>query len=436
MEPRSLRIALVYDCLYPHTVGGAERRYLGLAARLAARHHVTYVTRRQWPRAGVPEAPAGVEVVSVSGGQHLYGASGRRKIMPPLRFGCGVLRHLLRHRHRYDIVHVCSFPYFSLLAARLAHLAGGPPLVTDWLEVWSREYWTTYLGGLGGRLGAAVQGLCVRASGPAFVLSELHAQRLRQQGFEQNCVKLKGAYDGAIEPFPAAVDREPLVVYAGRHIGEKRVSIIPQAIAAARLQLPTLRGIIFGDGPERHRVLAEIHRLGLDGVIACPGFMPWEQVDGALRRAMCLLLPSQREGYGLVVVEAAARGTPSVVAAAPDNAATELIADGQNGVVARDASPLGLAEAMMAVHAAGPQLLSRTRAWFAAQAPTLTLDASLAQIESLYLTVARPEARSVTVPASRPLVMAPADFNQADSERLGSGEVIRTAEEERSVACR
>ena len=31
-----MRIAIVYDCLFPHTVGGAERWYRELAERLAA----------------------------------------------------------------------------------------------------------------------------------------------------------------------------------------------------------------------------------------------------------------------------------------------------------------------------------------------------------------------------------------------------------------
>ena len=43
-----------------------------------------------------------------------------------------------------------------------------------------------------------------------------------------------------------------------------------------------------------------------------------------------MVLPSRREGYGLVVVEAAARGVPSV--ADPDNAATELVQEGDERV--------------------------------------------------------------------------------------------------------
>src|ERR1700722_13595849 len=113
---RPVRICLVYDCIYPHTVGGAELWYRNLAERLAADgHEVDYLTLRQWPEgddAGVP----GVNVIAVGPRMALY-ADGRRRIVPPLRFGLGVLVHLARHGRDYEVVHTASFPYFSLLAA-------------------------------------------------------------------------------------------------------------------------------------------------------------------------------------------------------------------------------------------------------------------------------------------------------------------------------
>src|SRR5437764_744342 len=46
-----MRVCVVYDCLFPYTIGGAERWYRNLAERLAAEgHEVTYLTLRQWPR--------------------------------------------------------------------------------------------------------------------------------------------------------------------------------------------------------------------------------------------------------------------------------------------------------------------------------------------------------------------------------------------------
>ena len=60
-----MHICLVYDLLFPYTIGGAERWYRDLAERLAAEgHRVTYLTLRHWPDGEVVEVP-GVEVVPV-----------------------------------------------------------------------------------------------------------------------------------------------------------------------------------------------------------------------------------------------------------------------------------------------------------------------------------------------------------------------------------
>src|SRR5919109_1343829 len=115
-----MRIALVYDCLYPHTVGGAERWLRELALALAAEHEVTYVTRRQW---GPDEDPIpGIRCRGVAPGSRLYTAAGRRRLVPALRFGAGCFLHFVRNRRRYDIVHCLSYPYVPLVAARAAAL--------------------------------------------------------------------------------------------------------------------------------------------------------------------------------------------------------------------------------------------------------------------------------------------------------------------------
>jgi glycosyltransferase involved in cell wall biosynthesis len=380
-----VHVCVVYDCLFPHTVGGGERWYRALAERIAADgHRVTYLTLRQWDRGADPGVP-GVEVRVVGPRMALYvsDASGRRRIAPPLVFGLGVLWHLLLHGRRYDAVHTSSFPYFSLLAAALVRPLHRYRLVVDWFEVWSRAYWRSYLGRWGGAVGAFVQRLCARVPQRAFCLSRLHASRLRGEGMRSEPTLLTGLYDGALaaaEPAPA----RPVVLFAGRHIPEKRVPALVPALALARERVPQLRGEIFGDGPERPRVLAEIERLGLGEVVDAPGFVEHALVEEAMRSALCMTLPSSREGYGLVVVEASARATPSVVVAGADNAATELVDEGQNGFVAASASPEDLADAIVRVWEAGPALRKSTAAWFGRNAERLSLEHSLVTVLAAY----------------------------------------------------
>src|SRR5205814_9767184 len=98
----------------------------------------------------------------------------------------------------------------------------------------------------------------------------------------------------------------------------------------------------------------------------------------------CLLLPSRREGYGLVVVEAAARGVPAVVVAGPDNAATELVDEGINGTIAADASAHELAAAIVRVYNGGPALRASAAGWFRRNADRLSLEQSLERVLEAY----------------------------------------------------
>ena len=86
-----MRVCVVYDCLFPYTVGGGERWYRNVAERMAREgHEVTYLTLRQWDRGVIPELDEAVRVVAVGPRMALYTASGRRRILPPLVFGLGV----------------------------------------------------------------------------------------------------------------------------------------------------------------------------------------------------------------------------------------------------------------------------------------------------------------------------------------------------------
>jgi glycosyltransferase involved in cell wall biosynthesis len=375
-----MRVCLVFDCLYPHSVGGGERWYRAVADGISRRgYDVTYLTLRQWGPAG-PDVP-GVRVIAVGGNLELY-AGGRRSIGAQLRFALGVFRHLARHGGQYDVVQTPAL-HLSLLAVLFARSIRGFGLVVDWFEVWRRAYWLEYLGPVAGRLGWFGQRLSARSPHAALCFSRLHAERLRALGHEGEITLVEGLRD--LDADQAPVDSaEPVVVFAGRHIPEKHVTAIVPAVALAREQLPELRAVIFGDGPDRDQVLGQIGEHGLDGIVDAPGFAPADEVHETMRRALCHLFPSEREGYGIVVVEAAAIGTPTVVVEGPDNAAAELVDDGENGLVARSADPADLADAILRVAAAGPTLRRSTVEWFRRNRGRLSLDTSIGTLLDVY----------------------------------------------------
>lgn len=379
-----MRICLMYDCLYPYTVGGAERWFRNLAERLAAEgHEVTYLTLRQWEHGEQLDVDPRVEVVAVGPRMGLYADGGRRRIVPPLVFGAGVLWHLLRHGRRYEVVHTCAFPYFSLLAAALARPLGGYGLVVDWHEVWSRDYWRSYLGRVGGAIGYRVQRACARIPQRAFCFSRLHSSRLREEGLRGELTVLEGEYAGSLEP-PVPRPAEPAVVFAGRLIPEKRAPLAVAAFALAATRVQGLRGEFYGDGPEREALRRAIVEHGVQEIATAPGFVDARAIDEALRRAACMLSTSCREGYGMVVIEAAAHGTPVVVVQGPDNAAVELVQEGVNGTIAASDDPQTIAEAIVRVCEAGMSMRESASRWFAENARRLSLGSSLERVLESY----------------------------------------------------
>jgi glycosyltransferase involved in cell wall biosynthesis len=171
------------------------------------------------------------------------------------------------------------------------------------------------------------------------------------------------------------------------------------ALAAERIE--GLRGEFLGDGPERGALDQAIAEHGLEGVVSARGFTDASVLDAEMRRALCMLLPSRREGYGMVVVEASARATPSVVVAGEDNAAAELIEEGVNGTIAERSDPQSVADAIVRVHEAGFAMRRSTARWYAEHAVELSLESSLQTVLESYDSGAAGTAAGEPEPSAR-----------------------------------
>ena len=171
-------------------------------------------------------------------------------------------------------------------------------------------------------------------------------------------------YDGGMEP-TAARPADPLVLFAGRLIPEKQAPLGVAAIALAAAAGGRPAGRVPRRRPRTGRAGGRDRLQRPRRQRQRPRLRGRRDRGREMRRALCMLLPSRREGYGMVVVEAAARGTPSVVVAGEDNAATELIVPGVNGLIAPDADPQSIADAIVrrprGGHRAAPEHLRLVR---------------------------------------------------------------------------
>jgi glycosyltransferase involved in cell wall biosynthesis len=138
----------------------------------------------------------------------------------------------------------------------------------------------------------------------------------------------------------------PLIVALSRHDGRKGLEVLLRAFAGLRGSGVPFRACLVGGGPllDVHRRLAT--RLGLDGNVSIPGFVP--EVRPYLRAADVFVLPSLRESSGsMALIEALQAGLP-VVASGCDGI-PEDVEDGRSGLLVRpgDARALGAALARL-----------------------------------------------------------------------------------------
>ena len=363
MPVREPRIAIAYDCLYPLHTGGGERVYRRMAELLVERGaKVSYVTRADWATDAAPRAS--FDIYGVWRGE-IHDATGSRTTSSAVSFAFALFRHFVRHRGAYDLVVVGALPVLNVFAVRLALLGARTRLGVDWLEVWPMRKWRSYAGALTGAIAWTLQSLAVHIGDIVTVNSGFTRDRLRRYRPHAEPIVL-GLVDLVGADPAASVDppERPAVLFVGRHIPDKRLDALPAALAIARRDLPDLVANVAGRGPETEHVRAAAMAAGVADVVRFLGRVDDEALRRLYRESSVLVNPSAREGFGLVVAEAAAAATPSVVVAGEDNAAAELVSSGVNGEIATDVSPTTLADAIVRVVRAGRALRESTLSWF------------------------------------------------------------------------
>jgi glycosyltransferase involved in cell wall biosynthesis len=182
--------------------------------------------------------------------------------------------------------------------------------------------------------------------------------------------------------FDADAPREKLIVFLGRLVHEKRADLVPAVVAELRRSDPEWRGVIFGKGPDKENVAAAVDRAGQADSVRLAGLAPWDEVSETMSRASCLVFPTEREGFGLVVLEAASHGLPAVLVDGEDNAAVELIEAHRNGLVCPEPDPGRLAQAVLEL-SADAGIHARTREWYDAASERLSVPNAVKELLEL-----------------------------------------------------
>ena len=134
----------------------------------------------------------------------------------------------------------------------------------------------------------------------------------------------------------------PVILGVGRLEKQKDFPTLIRAFAQLKQQHPA-RLMILGEGSERSKLEDLVQKLGIAKDVAFPGFVanPYAYIA----RAAVLVLSSAWEGFGNVIVEALAAGTP-VVSTDCESGPAEILENGQYGKLVSVGDVEGMAQAI------------------------------------------------------------------------------------------
>lgn len=326
-----MKIAIVTDAIYPYHKGGKERRFYEISTRLVKKGHEVHLYGMKWW-----DSP---EKVRVENGVHLHAISPlynlytgkRRSIRQGVMFG---LYCFMLMREDWDVIEVDHMPYFPLFSTKIVCLLKGKKMFATWNEVWGRKYWVSYMGFLG-NISALIERVSVFLPDYFNTVSPHTSKRLMEI-YNIPSRKINSVPPGldieAIAALPASPQHFD-VVYAGRLWKHKNVSLLIEAIAEVAKTHKSVSCVIIGNGHEKKYLMEQVKDLGLQKNFTFIDFLPHHNdVFSIMKSAKVFVLPSTREGMGMVVLEANASGIPAIVINHEENAAVELI-ETDNGVV-------------------------------------------------------------------------------------------------------
>lgn len=240
--------------------------------------------------------------------------------------------YLARHGREYDVILDIQngVPFWTPVFTRT-------PVVVVVHHV-HREQWPEVFDPVRARLGWWLESRIaprIYRKRPYVTVSDATRRELVQLGVAEERVTV--VYSGNDLPSAPDVARSahPSLVVLGRLVPHKRVELALEALAQHLIRYPDLELTVVGHGYWEPELYAAAEELGVRGSVRFLGFVDDDTKHEVLARSWVHVLPSVKEGWGLVVVEAGFHGTPTV-AFRDAGGTAESVVDGVTGLLADD----------------------------------------------------------------------------------------------------
>jgi glycosyltransferase involved in cell wall biosynthesis len=301
--------------------GGAETFTERTAEVMANRGHDVTLFAAKFPGAKKIDWHGPVRVVR----------AGNRFLCYPM----GLL-HLLRNRQHYDVIVDIQngVPFWSPLVTRR-------PIVNVMHHV-HKDQWSSIFGPRLARFGWMLESQIaprVYRSAQYITVSKATRDEMSKVGVDPQRVEV--IYSGNDRPADLETysslpkTDHPSLTVLGRLVPHKHNETAIDILAELSEQFPDLELNVIGSGYWRDELIAHATERGVLDRVHFHGFVSEDTKHRLLAQSWVVLMPSQKEGWGLTIVEAGLHATPSV-AFAHAGGVTESILDAETGLLAKD----------------------------------------------------------------------------------------------------
>ena len=181
-------------------------------------------------------------------------------------------------------------------------------------------------------------------------VSESTRRDLMKYGFQKERISIisEGSEIAPVEDLNTIQKTEqPTMLALGSIRAMKRTHHVVRAFEIAKQAMPELKLVIAGKAERRYG--ARVTKMMKDSIyakdISYLGPVSKEKKVELMRTSHLICVASVKEGWGLIVTEAASQGTPAVVYDV--DGLRDSVKDGVTGVVCKENTPNGMAEAVV-----------------------------------------------------------------------------------------
>lgn len=288
-------------------------------------------------------APPGLERLAYRGGMLGAARTGRASpaLVPGLVAALTATATAEARRLRPDVIHA----HWWFPAGASAAMAGKASSIPWVLTLHGTD---VHLAGRAG-WGSLARSVLKRAGAVVAVSETLAAETARVLGIPANRIGVvrmpvaspaPGARATPIPPSP------PLrLAFVGRLVQEKGLDVLLGAVALLAERGTDVQLVVVGAGPLEATLKAQASRAQVATRITWVGAVAPAEVGSYLVASHALVVPSRREGLGLVALEAMAHGRP--VVASRVGGLVEVVQDGADGLLVEPGDEGALADALM-----------------------------------------------------------------------------------------